>query len=228
MIGTAAIAGHPVPGRLLTARTRSWLHALVRERLPLFAIGLVTAALTAFYMSRLLFMTFFGEFRGDHEAEHHVHESPWSMLFPLCVLAMGCFVVGQIHIPEFVHEAVRSPDEKRLLEPEWLPLRRDGTALAGILGAFYLYVVYTGAPARIAAALRPRAPRARSEVGLRPGLRCVRAPGGGGRHPRACCGRSSTSALIDGCGERLRQAGERARAGESQLADAATCAPMRW
>jgi NADH-quinone oxidoreductase subunit L len=31
-------------------------------------------------MSRLLFLTFFGEFRGGHEAEHHLHESPWTML----------------------------------------------------------------------------------------------------------------------------------------------------
>jgi NADH-quinone oxidoreductase subunit L len=153
-IGTATIAGIPFLAGFYS-KDEILLHALVRERLPLFAIGLFTAALTAFYMSRLLFMTFFGDFRGDHEAEHHVHESPWSMLFPLVVLATGCFVVGQVHIPEFVHEAVRSPDEKRLLEPEWFPYAVIGTALAGILGAFYLYVVYTGAPARIAAALRP-------------------------------------------------------------------------
>jgi NADH-quinone oxidoreductase subunit L len=153
-IGTATIAGTPFLAGYFS-KDEILLHALVRERLPLFAIGLFTAALTAFYMSRLFFMTFFGHFRGDHEAKHHVHESPWSMLFPLVALAIGCFVVGRIHIPEFVHEAVRSPDEKHLLEPEWFVYAVVGTALIGILGAFYLYIVYTGVPARIAAALRP-------------------------------------------------------------------------
>ncbi len=153
-IGAATIAGIPFLAGYFS-KDEILLHALVRERLPLFAVGLFTAALTAFYMSRLFFMTFFGKFRGDHEAEHHVHESPWSMLFPLVALASACFVVGRIHIPAFVHEAVRSPDEKHLLEPEWFPYAVVGTALAGILGAFYLYIVYTGLPAKIAAALRP-------------------------------------------------------------------------
>jgi NADH-quinone oxidoreductase subunit L len=153
-IGTATIAGIPYLAGYFS-KDEILLHALVRERLPLFGVGLFTAALTAFYMSRLFFMTFFGKFRGDHEAEHHVHESPWSMLLPLVALAIGCFVVGQIHIPEFVHAAVRSPDEKHLLEPWWFVYAVVGTALAGILGAFYLYIVYTGVPAKIAAALRP-------------------------------------------------------------------------
>ena len=46
----------------------------------LLGVGLVTALLTAFYMTRLFVLTFLGRFRGDHETEHHVHESPWSML----------------------------------------------------------------------------------------------------------------------------------------------------
>ncbi len=153
-IGAATIAGIPFLAGFYS-KDEILLHALVRERLPLFAIGLFTAALTALYMSRLLFMTFFGHFRGDHEAEHHVHESPWTMLFPLVALATACFVVGQIHIPAFVHGAVRSPDEKHILHPEWFPYAVIGTALVGILGAFYLYIVYTGVPGRIAAALRP-------------------------------------------------------------------------
>ena len=49
--------------------------------------ALFTALLTAAYMGRLLFLTFFGSFRGSHEAEHHVHESPASMLGPLVILA---------------------------------------------------------------------------------------------------------------------------------------------
>ena len=49
-------------------------------------------------MARLLFLTFFGEFRGGHDAEHHVHESPWSMLGPLVLLAIGS-VAGRASVP---------------------------------------------------------------------------------------------------------------------------------
>src|SRR3989449_165257 len=52
-----------------------------------WGIGLFTAGLTAFYMFRLFFMTFWGNSRVAQEAEHHIHESPWTMLGPLVVLA---------------------------------------------------------------------------------------------------------------------------------------------
>src|SRR5260370_38667302 len=50
--------------------------------------------MTAFYMSRLMFMTFFGKSRVDHEVEHHIHESPAVMLAPLGVLAVLSIVGG--------------------------------------------------------------------------------------------------------------------------------------
>jgi NADH-quinone oxidoreductase subunit L len=53
--------------------------------LPL--IGFTAAGITAFYMFRLLFLTFFGKAR-DHEKHHHAHESPWVMTVPLVVLAI--------------------------------------------------------------------------------------------------------------------------------------------
>jgi len=59
----------------------------------LWAIGWITAGMTAFYMFRLIIMTFFGTSRVAHEVEHHIHESPRSMLGPLVVLA-GLSVVG--------------------------------------------------------------------------------------------------------------------------------------
>jgi len=60
----------------------------------LWILGLCGAAMTAFYMFRLVFMTFDGEFRGGEEAEHHLHESPWTMTLPLQVLAFGSVVGG--------------------------------------------------------------------------------------------------------------------------------------
>jgi NADH-quinone oxidoreductase subunit L len=60
----------------------------------LWFLGLAGAALTAFYMFRLVYMTFFGEFRGGDEAEHHLHESPWTMTLPLQILAVLSVVGG--------------------------------------------------------------------------------------------------------------------------------------
>ncbi|MGA2847317.1 MAG: NADH-quinone oxidoreductase subunit L, partial [Candidatus Acidiferrales bacterium] len=66
----------------------------------LWAIGYFTAGMTAFYMFRLIFMTFHGTSRVDHEAEHHIHESPKSMLVPLVILAALSIVGGWVSWPE--------------------------------------------------------------------------------------------------------------------------------
>src|SRR6201999_2598047 len=59
-----------------------------------FCLGLFAAFITAFYSWRLLIMTFHGECRADHETQHHIHESPWVMLAPLVVLAIGAIFAG--------------------------------------------------------------------------------------------------------------------------------------
>jgi NADH-quinone oxidoreductase subunit L len=60
----------------------------------LWAVGLATAGLTAFYMFRAIYMTFFGDFRGSDEQERHLHESPAVMTVPLMVLAAGAVFAG--------------------------------------------------------------------------------------------------------------------------------------
>jgi NADH-quinone oxidoreductase subunit L len=65
----------------------------------LYYVGLLTAGLTAFYMFRLLYLTFYGESRVSEEAEHHLHESPPAMVVPLAVLAVGSALVGLLGIP---------------------------------------------------------------------------------------------------------------------------------
>lgn len=67
-----------------------------------YVIGLGTALLTAFYMFRLYATTFRGSFRGTHEQEHHLHESPAAITFPLIVLAVLSVIGGYIGIPEFI------------------------------------------------------------------------------------------------------------------------------
>ncbi len=65
----------------------------------LWLIGLITAGLTAFYMFRLIYLTFYGESRVDPEVAAHVHESPKSMTVPLMVLAVGSIVAGWVATP---------------------------------------------------------------------------------------------------------------------------------
>ncbi len=113
-----------------------------------FVVGLLTAMLTAFYMSRLVFLTFFGRFRGGHEAEHRLHESPWVMLLPLVLLAIGSAFAGYIQVPEFLHPVFRLPEHH---EPDvgWVPLLANLGAIAAAIAAYWLYVRTTGVPARV-------------------------------------------------------------------------------
>jgi NADH-quinone oxidoreductase subunit L len=59
----------------------------------------VAAFCTAFYMYRLLYLTFFGQFRGTHEQEHHLHESPATMTGPLWILAILSIFGGLLSLP---------------------------------------------------------------------------------------------------------------------------------
>ncbi len=65
-------------------------------------MGLITAGITAFYMFRSYFLTFEGKFRGTHEQEHHLHESPASMTIPLWILAVGAVAAGWVGIPKLL------------------------------------------------------------------------------------------------------------------------------
>jgi NADH-quinone oxidoreductase subunit L len=65
----------------------------------LWIIGWVTAAMTALYMFRLMYLTFHGRPRMDHEVEHHIHESPRSMTWPLIILAFFSIFAGYLGLP---------------------------------------------------------------------------------------------------------------------------------
>jgi NADH-quinone oxidoreductase subunit L len=66
----------------------------------LWLIGVLAAAMTAFYMFRLIFMTFFNECRASEEVKKHIHEAPKSMTVPLIILAFLSVVGGYIGIPK--------------------------------------------------------------------------------------------------------------------------------
>ncbi len=101
LIGTLAISGVPL---LAGFFSKDAILGAAFERSPvLWLVGLVTAALTACYMLRLLCLTFLGKFRGTHEQEHHLHESPPVMVVPLAVLAVGAVVAGYAGKIPFTH-----------------------------------------------------------------------------------------------------------------------------
>ncbi len=80
----------------------------------LWLVGYATALMTAFYMFRLMFLTFHGQPRMSHEVEHHIHESPKSMTVPLIVLAICAVSAGWLGWP---HSLGGSNHFEKFLEP---------------------------------------------------------------------------------------------------------------
>ena len=102
LVGCLAIAGIP-PLSGFFSKDAILLSAFEHDKF-LYVVGVLTAALTAFYMFRLLFITFNGSFRGDEEQRHHIHESPIAMTLPLIILAVLSVIGGFVGVPEvFVH-----------------------------------------------------------------------------------------------------------------------------
>ncbi|HXO41037.1 MAG TPA: proton-conducting transporter membrane subunit, partial [Thermoanaerobaculia bacterium] len=98
VVGSLALAGIPVFAGFFS-KDEILAHTWGSGHYVLWAVGAVTAALTAFYMFRAVYLTFDGTFRGTHEQEHHLHESPPVMTVPLIILAIGAVVAGWIEIP---------------------------------------------------------------------------------------------------------------------------------
>lgn len=97
LIGTCAIAGIPPLSGFFS---KDAILALALEKSIFHWIIVVFAALlTAFYMFRMFFLTFTGEFRGTSEQKHHLHESPLAMTLPLMILAVLAAFGGLIDIP---------------------------------------------------------------------------------------------------------------------------------
>ena len=98
IVGWLAIAGVP-PFAGFWSKDEILLAAWEQKNIGplLWVIGLITALLTAYYMSRQVILVFFGDQRWDEDA--HPHESSWTMTIPLCVLAGAAIVGGAINLP---------------------------------------------------------------------------------------------------------------------------------
>jgi NADH-quinone oxidoreductase subunit L len=109
LLGCLAIAG--IPGFSGFFSKDEILAGAYGKSPVIYAIALGTALLTAFYMFRLYAMTFRGSFRGTHEQEHHLHESPAAMTIPLVILAILSVVGGLVGIPEFMASGAHKLNE---------------------------------------------------------------------------------------------------------------------
>ena len=123
-------------------------------------IGTIVAFLTAFYSFRLIFLTFHGKFRGTHEQEHHLHESPKTMTVPLMLLCVGAVAAGWVGIPhlvgggahftEFMKPVLGHPEGHGTHAEEWMVMGISVlVGLAGIGLAYFMYILRPELPARI-------------------------------------------------------------------------------
>jgi NADH-quinone oxidoreductase subunit L len=101
LAATLAIAGIPPFAGFMSKDEIIW-QAISHGHPAVWAMLLLGAGITVFYMWRQVCMTFFGEFRGTHEQEHHLHESPPSMAYVLIVLGVLSVIGGIVKIPEFI------------------------------------------------------------------------------------------------------------------------------
>ena len=177
LIATLAIAGVP-PLAGFFSKDEILASAFVRGEtngvfLLAWGLGLAAALMTAYYMARLMAMTFFGRFRGGEAVEPHLHEAPISMTGPLAVLGVLTVVGGALNLPSFVGgshalehwlEPVLVP-ANALLDPLHLP--HGTTELLLVAGA--VAIALTGLALGFARTLRrpvPTPDQAPPETGI--------------------------------------------------------------
>ncbi len=163
--GTVAIAGIPPFAGFWSKDEILWRAYSYNK--VIWALGLLTAFITSFYMFRLLFMTFFGEYRGtlgsgghghdshgqDSEHGHSgIHESPALMLVPLVILAGLSLFGGFIDAPKFLAPVFQAATEEPGTKgaEHLLQFVSVGVAGLGALLAWFLYLKSPSLPERIA------------------------------------------------------------------------------
>ncbi len=131
-----------------------------------FWLGVTAAVLTAFYSGRLIWMTFHGEPRADHETMHHVHESPPVMTIPLGVLAVGAIFAGWLGLGMLDAEGqfwagsiFTGPDNHVMHDmhevPFWVKAAPFVAMALGLGLSYVFYILAPDLPARVASAFRP-------------------------------------------------------------------------
>jgi len=161
LVGALAISGVPFLSGFFS-KDAILTSAFAGGHYVLYGLGLAGAVMTAFYMFRLLFLTFFGPARSPEGAGRHVHESPRVMTVPLVILAAFSALAGFLGLPalfgervylfgRFVGWAFAPPSGHVSLSVEAvLMLTATASALLGIGLAFRMYRRSTEIPQRLA------------------------------------------------------------------------------
>jgi NADH-quinone oxidoreductase subunit L len=145
MISTLAIAGiFPFAG--FWSKDEILLVAFEHNKV-LWIVASIASIMTAFYMFRLMYLTFFKDFRGTEEQKHHLHESPSLITIPLVILAILAFIGGAINLPgstwlnHFLEPILSGKHEEHALGSHEYMLM--GIAMAGaVLGILWAYSKY--------------------------------------------------------------------------------------
>ena len=145
LLGVLAISGFPFTSGFIS-KDEILLNVYLHNKFY-FYLASIGAVMTAYYMFRLLFLTFFGTFRGTHDQEHHLHESTKAMTIPLILLAVLSVVGGLVQLPhvfgghpyfsEFLNPVVKTAEhaDPKLEIKEWMLL--GGT----VLGLIFIYLI---------------------------------------------------------------------------------------
>jgi NADH-quinone oxidoreductase subunit L len=154
-IGCLAIAGIP-PLAGFFSKDEILHAAAANGQWVLYLVGLITAVMTAFYMFRAHYMTFSGKFRGTHEQEHHLHESPAVMTVPLWILAVGAVVAGFAGVPKLLSFGRDLNWFHHLLEPIIADVHGLGTDEHGIGMTVEIFLVFLAVAAAVGGLLAAR------------------------------------------------------------------------
>ena len=166
LVGTVAIAGIP-PFAGFFSKDEVLLEAFVRGNFIYWAVGALAALFTAFYMFRLLIMTFHGKSRVDHHVMEHLHESPKNMTVPLKILAVLALLGGFLGIPgasaingflspvfgEHGHVETHGAEacgSHAACLPYLMMVISTGIAIAGIYLAYLMYIKSPELPKKLA------------------------------------------------------------------------------
>jgi NADH-quinone oxidoreductase subunit L len=172
-VGSVAIAGIPGLAGFFSKDEILWqAFSSPKGFTVLWLVGIVTAAMTAFYMWRLMNMTFYGESRVKAEVAAHVHESPRVMTWPLIALAAGSVLAGWLGVPKLWSLfgagfrlfprwlepmfGLAGSESEHPATTEWsLMILSVAVAAGGISLAYYLYSKRPDIPDRILVRVRP-------------------------------------------------------------------------
>ena len=175
LIGTLALTGVGIPHTPVGFAGFSSKDAIIEAAYAAhtwnnyaFWVLVASAFMTSFYSWRLVFMTFHGKTRADHETFDHAHESPLVMLIPLGVLAAGAVLAGMIFAPYFIGHHYKPFWAASLFEapnnhilhamheiPGWVGFAPFVAMLSGLALSYLFYIRAPWLPAATARAFRP-------------------------------------------------------------------------